>query len=329
MALRIAVGCCIFGAAWYAVDYWQPGLLPRVDVAGKIAALRDGRGHETRSANHEAESSPQGYSSTELKWKAMQDFWMKEIMDRLIPREVQILLRGVRKDMQSLQQWMSDAGYDKICLLLSSIVCLLFATWCCGSGAKVFQNNIETSQTNPAQATTVGWKSNFSVSEMAQANMHLYRHEGGYIYSRGEAGIQLRREDAAAATIQQWTRTVFKRWIEHRAPSRSSIDTPPLNSKRCIDDDYGAFNSTILEDPSVGVDALGPPECELRSPTKLGSEERPSEMEGKGGDAADSGQVSRCRKGLSLSSANLSKALLKLKPCTPQRPPNSPVSLPP
>ncbi|KAL1448754.1 hypothetical protein MTO96_044011 [Rhipicephalus appendiculatus] len=33
MAWRIAVGFCLFGAGWYAVDQYMPDLLPRIDVA--------------------------------------------------------------------------------------------------------------------------------------------------------------------------------------------------------------------------------------------------------------------------------------------------------
>ncbi|XP_050031850.1 uncharacterized protein [Dermacentor andersoni] len=250
------------------------------------------------------------------------------MMDALVSTELQHLVRTTWAAVQD-RKWVPDIGYDKACLLLASILCLIIATWCCKSGPKKTTSNADTLPANPIHGMAVDWKSNFSMSDMARLNIHGYRHEGGYIYPRGIAAAQLSKEDAAAAVIQRWARTEFKRWLLDRTSSRSSIDTPPPNSQCWIDEDYGAVVNTLLEDSSVSADALGPPGGERCSDNEIPSEKRVSEKKYEGGDDAESRPDIRCRRGLSLSSAKLSKAVLRLKSPAVQHAAKGPASTPP
>ncbi|XP_075526713.1 uncharacterized protein LOC142558467 [Dermacentor variabilis] len=359
MALRIFVGCCIFGVGWYAVDKVRPGLLPQIDVAGRIAALRssaeqpaieDKEGKDTKDTAlkgtgvGESGSATQGLEApagdlgveplgniddiTARLWSRVRTILSGHMMDALVSIELQHLVRATWTAVQD-GEWVPDVGYDKACLLLASILCLIIATWCCKGGSKKTTSNADTLPANPIHGKAVDWKSNFSISDMARLNIHGHRHEGGYIYPRGIAAAQLSKEDAAAAVIQRWARTEFKRWLLDRPSSRSSTDTPPPNSQRWIDEDYGAVVSTLLEDSSVSVDALGPPEGEHCPANERPPEKRLSERKYEGGDDADSRPDIRCRRGLSLSSAKLSKAVLRLKSPAVQHTAKGPASTPP
>ncbi|KAL1440232.1 hypothetical protein MTO96_009540 [Rhipicephalus appendiculatus] len=372
MALRILAGVCIFGAGWYALDQWKPGLLPRIDFTSKIAALRsspatdtlviedehgmdssdtevqasgksgtvnaidgavndkdyqdtrntetandptfvlqglDSLDREERFRDPEATSSAKDDSAFEHKREKRKSLLTKKVTDSLVPDNLPFLLRQVIKYVRRLEKWLSDFGYDNLCLLLSSILCFAIARFFSGSGTPMNQNETETSPpASPPQAAAVGWKSYFSISEMAGASRAVYRHEGSYIYSRGEAANQLRREDAAATTIQRWARTVFKPWLRKHVLSHSNIETPPSNSQHWIDEDHGAVASTILDDISVNVYAMG------RTEGEPVPQERPLGEENDGDDEAGSHRDIRCQKRLSLSSANISKSLLRLKP---------------
>ncbi|XP_054925240.1 uncharacterized protein [Dermacentor andersoni] len=234
------------------------------------------------------------------------------MFDALVSIDLERHLRAALTAVQDVE-WVSDVGFDKACLLLASIPCFVIAAWCCKRGSKDTPSDADTSPANSGQASAVDWKSKFSMSDMARQNIHSYRHEGGYIYPGGLEADQLSREDAAAAVIQRWARTEFKHWRLHRTSSRSSIDTPPPNSQRWIDRDYGAVFSTVLEDASVSADDLGPPGGQRSSGNQRPSEKRPSETKSESADDAESRPDIRCRKTLSLSSAKFSKAVLKLK----------------
>ncbi|XP_075526714.1 uncharacterized protein LOC142558468 [Dermacentor variabilis] len=74
MALRILVGFCIFGVGWYAVDRVRPGMLPQIDVAGKVAALRtsavsaieDKEGKDTKDTAVQGTSVGESGSATQV-----------------------------------------------------------------------------------------------------------------------------------------------------------------------------------------------------------------------------------------------------------------------
>ncbi|KAL1440228.1 hypothetical protein MTO96_009536 [Rhipicephalus appendiculatus] len=150
---------------------------------------------------------------------------------------------------------------------------------------------------------------------------------GGYIYSKGTD--RLRKRDAAAAIIQRWARTEFKRWLRDRALSWSSIETSPLDSERWTDEDHGAVVSTILKDRCVNVDTLGPPESERFSGSKVALQQWRLEMARRGGDHVDSSQHNRRRQKFSLSSKDISKVLIKLESRADPGASLSPVSKPP
>ncbi|XP_065295662.1 uncharacterized protein [Dermacentor albipictus] len=339
MALRIFAGFCVFGVGWYAVDKVAPGWLPQIGVASKIpitvcssgaSAIADREGKDTKDTaiegagtgepgsatqGHEAPAGDLGAGSFDYidviavavrAWLRAVAILPGHMFDALVSIDLERHLRATLTAVKDVE-WVSDVGFYKACLLLASIPCFVIAAWCCKRGSKDTPSDADTSPGNSSQATAVGWKSKFSMSDMAHQNIHSYRHEGGYIYPGGLEATQLSREDAAAAVIQRWARTEFKRWRLQRTSSRSSIDTPPPNSQRWIDRDYGAVFSTVLEDASVSADALGPPGGERRS------EKRPSERKSEGTDDAETRPDIRCRKGLSLSSAKLSKAVLRLK----------------
>ncbi|KAL3225237.1 hypothetical protein MRX96_025970 [Rhipicephalus microplus] len=155
--------------------------------------------------------------------------------------------------------------------------------------------------------------------------------DGKFTMNIEESSDQLRREGAAAAIIQRWFHTEWKRWLRERTLSRPSIQTTPLDSQRCIDHDDGAFVSTVLEDSCVNVDALGPPESKLHSDTKVANlcsdpkvtfQKCLMEIARRGGNHVDSSQDIRCRQKLSHSSAEISRVLLRLEagadPCASQ-----------
>ncbi|XP_075526712.1 uncharacterized protein LOC142558465 [Dermacentor variabilis] len=361
MALRILAGLCVFGVGWYAVDKVAPGWLPQIDVASRItipfrdsgaSAIADKEGKDTKDTavegagggesgsatqGHEAPAGDLGAGSFDYidvitvavrAWLRALAILPGHMFDALVSIDLERHLRAALTAVQDVE-WVSGVGFDKACLLLSSIPCFVIAAWCCKRGSKNTPSDSDTSPANSGQATPVDWKSKFSMSDMARQKIHSYRHEGGYIYPGGLEATQLSREDAAAAAIQRWARTEFKRRRLQRTSSRSSVDTPPPNSQRWIDRDYGAVFSTVLEDSSVSADALGPPGGQRSSGSERPSEKRPSETKSQSADDAESRPDIRCRKGLSLSSAKLSKAVLRLKSPEVQRSLNLRATAPP
>ncbi|XP_049512733.1 uncharacterized protein LOC125940514 [Dermacentor silvarum] len=250
----------------------------------------------------------------------------EHLMDTLVPTDLQ---RRLRAAWTAVVEWTSVIVSEKVRVLMASIVCFAFSRLCCGGTIETNSSDDGKSPENPVPATAVGWKSIFSVLDMARLSILGLRHEGGYIYPRGKVADQLSREDAAAAVIQRWVRTEFKRRLQNGASSRSIIDTPPQNSQGCIDEDHGAVVNTVLEDPRVSVNALRPPEAERRSGAELPSGKCPSESSDQGGDDEASLQVLEGRKRLSLSAAKLQKAVLRLKSPAEQRGTKGPISIQP
>lgn len=385
MALRIVVGCCVFAAGWFVVDKVRPGLLPRIDVTGKIAALRSSRamtaavedkvskdttdtgleasrepelvnsfqkeenaalrsspamtaavegkdskdttdtrlegngigepgsatqGHGTWANNHGEEFMKHDDSIAVRAWSRVRTIISQRIMDALVPTDLQRHLQTAWTAARDAE-WVQDVGYDKACLLLTSILCFVIAMCRCARGTKN-TSEVEPSPVIPTHAMAVEWKSNFSISELARLNIHGYRHQGGYIYPGGNAAEQLSREDAAATVIQRWARYEFKWWLRD-AKSQSSIDETSLDNPRWIDEDHGAILNTPLEDPNVSSGELGPPRGNLCSNDALLTRKRPSETKSQGGDDTEIRQDIRCQRKPSLSYAQLSQSLLRLK----------------
>ncbi|KAL1467596.1 hypothetical protein MTO96_042051 [Rhipicephalus appendiculatus] len=219
---------------------------------------------------------------------------------------------------------MADVDFDKTCLLLLSSGLLVgLTTWHFRGGTEDNKKDVDAPPAGPVLAPPSGCQSSFGKLQTPRDVLQTYRHEGGYIYSKGTE--QLRKEDAAAATIQRWARTEFKRWLRDRALSRSSIDTSPLNSQRSIDQDHGAVVSTILNDPCVDIYTPGLPESALCSDNKVALEKCLLEIARRGGDNVDSSRNIRHRQKFSLSSKNISKDLLRLEPRADPRADQSPL----
>ncbi|KAL1480347.1 hypothetical protein MTO96_051108 [Rhipicephalus appendiculatus] len=282
-------------------------------------------------AHHSTAFFEQDDDTSVDKWKKMQNLSYEKIQDRLIPEDLRIIWRATRTALQRAEwpEWMADVDWDKACLLLlSSLLWIGLATWYFRGGTEDNKKVVDASPKSSARTTPAGSKSSFGISEMARRAFPTYRHEGGYIYSKGTD--RLRKRDAAAATIQRWARTEFKRWLRDRALSRSSIETSPLDSQRWTDEDHGAVVSTILKDRCVNVDTLGPPESERFSPaTRLPSSNGAWKWHGRGGDHVDSSQHNRRRQKFSLSSKDISKVLIKLESRADPGASLSPVSKPP
>ncbi|XP_065295640.1 uncharacterized protein [Dermacentor albipictus] len=348
MAFRIFVGCCIFGVGWYAVDRVRPGLLQQIDVAGKIAALRTSavpaievkEGKDTKDTavqgtsvgesgsatqGHVAPASDLGVGSMENIYVIGARMWSnaqslcEHLMDTLVPTDLQRRLRAAWTALQGVE-WTAIIRSEKARVLMASIVCFAVSRLFCGGCAEANPSDDDTSPGNTAPATAAGWKSIFSILSMARGRFFGYRYEGGHICPRGKAADQLLREGVAAAVIQRWFRTEFKRWLRNGTPSRLRVATSPSSSQRWIDEDYGAVFGTVLEDPSVSADALGPPGAEHCSEDELFSYgKRPSESSDQGGEEEASLRVRECRKALPPSSAKLPKAVLRLKSPVVQR----------
>ncbi|XP_072140461.1 uncharacterized protein [Dermacentor andersoni] len=245
-------------------------------------------------------------------WSSAQSL-CEHLMDTLVPTDLQPRLRAAWTALQGVE-WTAIIGSEKARVLMASIVCFAVSRLCCGGCAEMNPSDDDTSSGNAVPATVAGWKSIFSILGMARGRFLGYRHEGGHICPKGKADGKLLREGAAAAVIQRWVRTEFKRWLQNGRPSRLRMATSPSNSQRWIDEDYGAVFSTVLEDPSVSADALRPPGAEHCSEDELFSYgKRPSESIDQGGEAEASFRVRECRTGLSPSSAKLQKAALRLK----------------
>ncbi|XP_075526384.1 uncharacterized protein LOC142558109 [Dermacentor variabilis] len=245
-------------------------------------------------------------------WSSAQSL-CEHVRDTLVPTDLQRRLRAAWAALQRVE-WTAIIGSEKARVLMASIVCFAVSRLCCGGCAETNPSDDDTSPGNTVPATAAGWKPIFSILSMARGKFFGYRPEGGHICPRGKAADQLLREGAAAAVIQRWFRTEFKRWLQNGKPSRLRMATSPSNSQRWIDQEYGAVFSTVLEDPILSADGLGPPGAEHCSEEELfSSGKRPSESTDQGGEDEASLRVRGCRKALSPSSAKLPEALLRLK----------------
>ncbi|KAL1417242.1 hypothetical protein MTO96_027061 [Rhipicephalus appendiculatus] len=282
-----------------------------------------------RFGYHVAASFEQNDYTSVGEWEEMRGLLYEKVMDRLIPEDLRIIYRAARRALQRVEwpEWMGGRGLRQgmpAAAVYHALgrVCDYWGRWITGKPGPSYACWL---QVDP-------W-------HIRDGSSRPYRPvdtKGGYIYSQGTD--QLRKEDAAAAIIQRWARTEFKRWLRDRALSRSSIETPPFDSQRWIDQDHGAFVSTILKDRCVKVHALGPPEGKLRYDTKFGKPQTDPkvafekcllEIARRGGDHGDSSPDTRRRQKLSRSSATISKVLLRLESGADPRASQSPVSKPP
>ncbi|KAH8031722.1 hypothetical protein HPB51_020327 [Rhipicephalus microplus] len=140
---------------------------------------------------------------------------------------------------------------------------------CCKRGPKKNTSDAKPSTPPPLHATTVEWKSNFSISEMARLNIRgnedeikhadfreRLEHDTVLIEDPKDT-TQLSREEAAATVIQRWARYEFKRWLRSAKAQHRSTETP-LSSLRGIDyEDQGVVvNMTVEEDALARADKL-------------------------------------------------------------------------
>ncbi|XP_075728938.1 uncharacterized protein LOC119165060 isoform X2 [Rhipicephalus microplus] len=269
------------------------------------------------------------YSKVGLR-KSMQSILYEKLMEILVPDDLRIIYRAVRRAWQRMEwpQWIADVDWDIArLLLLSSLLWIGIATLYFRGGTENRKKEIDASPESTASEPPAGAESSLLECEVARHALQACRHEGGYIYSKGSN--QLRKEDAAAATIQRWSRTKLKRWLREHALSRPSIETSPVNSQRWIDDDHGAVVTTVLKDRDVSVDTLGPPEGGLHSRNKAALEKGLFESARRGGDHVDSRRHTWHRQKFSLTSKKISDSLLSLESHANSRASYSPASKPP
>ncbi|KAL1440224.1 hypothetical protein MTO96_009532 [Rhipicephalus appendiculatus] len=289
MALRIVVGCCIFGAAYCAVDRWAPGQSQDIDVpvkratpgspAAATSAYEDKDGKDKKDTNPEDTGVDESCSATQSNgaftdnhgeeslepsgtspwsialrlWSKTQALLSEHMMDTLVPPDVQSLLQEAWEAVRNVE-WASDAIYDKFNKLFTSIFCILVGLNCFYGGHKNNTTEIEPSPAPPmVDAVDIDWKSIFSISEMACP-------EASRVGAR-----ELSKKDAAATVIQRWVRHVFKPWLQ-RVKSQPGTEELPSANQRWIDEDHGAVMNTTLEDAVPRTDELEPPGNEMVCP---------------------------------------------------------------
>lgn len=316
MALRIVIVLCLLCAALRAVDECIPGLVPHFDAAFGVAAfdsspamasaLEEKRNEDAEDTEHEGTYAGETCSTTqhhsecngdaEVKtpehgdsfaarvWSRTKLLLSKHMLEVLVPREVQSLLRNAWGAVQDVQP-LSHIGINKTGLLVVSISCFLIAAIRRKRGTKNSASKVKTSPPILIHPFPINCTPNLIVPEMHHQNIFSGAHNGRCNYMKRKKLVQWSRKGAAATVIQRWVRCEFKQWLQ-ASKYQSSIAEPSLNSQMCVEGGHDADVRTSLEDAPARAEKPHSKGDKLCSGDGLPLEKRFSEIKLVGSDDA-------------------------------------------